>query len=74
MSFASVRAPSRSVRAVLMFCAALFRLTSLPGHPDGSRLITDADTPEMDVRDAFTLLVRSLRSVCACALTCSART
>ena len=69
MWFTSVRAPARSVRAVLMFCAALFSTTWLPGHPAGSRLMTDADTPESDVRDALTLLVRSLRSACACALT-----
>ena len=63
----SARAPERSLRAVLMFCRALSRSAWLPGQSAGVRLITDVVTPDIDVCDAVTLPVRSLRSLCAAA-------
>ena len=52
MLLTSVHAPGRSVVAVAMFWRALFRSAWLPGHPDGTRLMTDAVTPEIEVCEA----------------------
>src|SRR5579863_10719767 len=65
----SFHAPLRSVLALTMLVRALFRSAWLPGQPDGTRLMTEALTPEIEVCDAVTLPVSVVKSACASALT-----
>jgi hypothetical protein len=62
MLVTSARAAARSVPAAVMRCHAVVNVVASPGQPDGTRLMIDYVTPVIEVRDALTLLVRSVRS------------